>query len=308
MNAADVLDRIKAVRWYHAFEVVPGIITPGICAFSAPASLNALGVPADLSGKKCLDVGTWDGPLAFEMEARGGEVYALDVQDPNCTAFNTAKEIRGSQVQYTQGSVYDIAQHFPGIAFDLITYFGVYYHLKDPIGAFESLSRALAVGGHLYLEGEILYNYSETINGQPSQLDNQALGNADVPLALCYTGEYKNASNWFVPNLACLRGWLEAAGLDLVHYGLHVFHDAPYPNQRIVGCAVRAADLAIIEETNIFGKNLSMPEGWYDQYVGLKKRRQSSPAGEGVSPSLPPPTLSIPQASAFKRFWRRLVG
>src|SRR5262249_1160686 len=101
----EVEAQVKAGRWYHAFEVVPGVITPGVAPFDARATLDFLGVPGDLRGRRALDVGTWDGPLAFEMEARGAEVYALDVQDPDCTAFNTAKRLRGSRVEYVRGSV-----------------------------------------------------------------------------------------------------------------------------------------------------------------------------------------------------------
>lgn len=274
MNAKAIDAEIRAVRWFHAFEVLPGFITPGISSFDPKDTLDSLGAPKDMTGKKCLDVGTWDGPLAFEMETRGAEVYALDVQDPDCTAFNTAKRLRGSQVQYTQGSVYDIAMLFPGMQFDYITYFGVYYHLKNPIGAFESLSKALQLGGKLYLEGELLINYSETYFGQPSTLDNKTLGQSTVPLTMCYPGEYKGASNWFVPNLACLKVWLEVAGLDLVSSDFNVVDsEKPYPRQRLIGTAVRAADMTVLEETNIFGENLSMPSDWYQQYDGLKKRR-----------------------------------
>jgi SAM-dependent methyltransferase len=223
--------------------------TTALCrvAFDAPAVLDFLGVPRDLGGKRALDVGTWDGPLAFEMEERGAEVHAIDVQDPDCTAFNTAKAIRNSRVKYTQLSVYDLEKVFSE-KFDLITYFGVYYHLKNPIGAFEALSRSLADGGALCLEGEVLAHYSETLAGTPSDLDNQLLANSDVPLTLCPPGEYTGASNWFVPNLACLRGWLLAAGFDLAFYRLDLAEsERPYPRQRILAAVMKASDLPIAD-------------------------------------------------------------
>jgi tRNA (mo5U34)-methyltransferase len=273
MKLAEIEEQVKAARWYHAFEVVPGVRTPGISAFDAPATLDFLGVPRELGGKRALDVGTWDGPLAFEMEGRGAQVEALDVQDPDCTAFNTAKAVRGSRVRYTQGSVYDLQRLFSG-KFDLITYFGVYYHLKNPIGAFEALSRSLADGGTLCFEGEVLAHYSETLAGTPSNLDNRLLANSDVPLALCYPGLYKGASNWLVPNLACLRGWLLAAGFDLTYYSLNLIESArPHPSQRILAAAKKASDLPVIEETPIFKKNLELPEGWFEQYQGMKTRK-----------------------------------
>jgi tRNA (mo5U34)-methyltransferase len=268
---AAIKQKIDAVRWYHRFEVLPGVYTPGIVPFDAKAILDELGVPEDLRGARVLDVGTWDGPLAFELEARGATVRAIDVQDPNCTAFNTAKALRSSRVEYTQLSIYDINKAFAE-KFDIITCFGVYYHLKHPLLGFEALAEALAVEGRLYFEGELLLNYSETHAGEPSTLNNHALAESDVPLALCYTGCYKEASNWFVPNLTCLKGWLEACGLELGAYQLR----AARPSQRILGIAQRAADLAVVPEIGIFRANLELPEDWVNQFHGMLNRRRAA--------------------------------
>jgi len=39
------------------------------------------GLPEDMSGMRVLEIGTWDGFWAFEMERRGAEVVALDLDD-----------------------------------------------------------------------------------------------------------------------------------------------------------------------------------------------------------------------------------
>jgi tRNA (mo5U34)-methyltransferase len=278
---AGIKQTIDAVRWYHRFEVLPGVWTPGIVPFDAAAILDELGVPANLSGKRALDVGTWDGPLAFELEARGASVCAIDVQDPDCTAFNTARALRKSRVEYSQLSIYDINKAFAE-KFDIITCFGVYYHLKHPLLGFEALSEALAPGSRLYFEGELLINYSETQAGKPSALNNHALAESDVPLALCYTGCYKDASNWFVPNLTCLKGWLEACGLELDAYQLR----AARPSQRILGIAGRARDLEVVPEIGIFKKNLELPTEWVDQFHGLLNRRRSAAPHRIPRPSI----------------------
>jgi SAM-dependent methyltransferase len=265
--------KLKAARWYHAFEVLPGVITPGVVGFDARATLDALGVPRDLRGKRALDVGTWDGPMAFELEERGAEVCAVDVQDPDCTAFNTAKDLRNSRVRYVRASVCDLGRAVAE-KFDLIVYFGVYYHLKHPILGFEALSGALAAGGRLYFEGELWINYSETFTGARSGLDDRSLGQSDVPLALCYTGDYKVTSNWFVPNLTCLRGWMEAAGLEMVAYQLHDNPEQkPYPHQRIMGCAVKSPELGILDELPIFGKDLEISKAWQRRTGNLRDHR-----------------------------------
>jgi hypothetical protein len=269
----DIESKLKAARWYHAFEILPGVITPGVVGFDARATLDALGVPRDLHGKRALDVGTWDGPMAFELEGRGAEVCAVDVQDPDCTAFNTAKAIRDSGVRYVQASVYDLGRVCAG-KFDLIAYFGVYYHLKHPILGFEALAGAMADDGRLLFEGEVWINYSETFTGARSALDDRTLGASDVPLALCYTGDYKIASNWFVPNLTCLRGWMEAAGLEMMSYQLNDHAEQkPYPTQRVMGCAVKSRELAIIDELPLFGKDLEISKAWQRRTGNLRDHR-----------------------------------
>ena len=73
---------VAAIPWYHTIELAPGRrharagSTPGR---SPPRSRS----PRRWTGKRCLDVGTFDGFWAFEMERRGAaEVVAIDVLDP----------------------------------------------------------------------------------------------------------------------------------------------------------------------------------------------------------------------------------
>src|SRR3989442_7651422 len=63
--------------WYHSIEVEPGLVTPGW--FDLRPVVDRLPWP-DVRGRRCLDVGTYDGFLAFELERRGAsEVVATDI-------------------------------------------------------------------------------------------------------------------------------------------------------------------------------------------------------------------------------------
>jgi tRNA (mo5U34)-methyltransferase len=308
----EIQQKINSVKWYHRYEVLPGYWTPGIHPWNAKATMDSMGMAEDLIGKTALDVGTWDGVLAFEIERRGADVYAVDVQDPDCTAFNTAKELRQSKVKYTQLSVYDLHKAFPDTKFDIITYFGVYYHLKHPILGFEALAEALADDGKLYFEGELWIKYSENYHGQPSTLNNEELATSDVPLSLCYTGDFKGVSNWFVPNFTCLKGWLEAAGLVITSAEFGVSEDKPYPWQRIYAIAQKAKHLEILEETGIFEKNLTMAAKSWDQTSKLRQHRKQStavdfhiPVKSVVEEPVPVPTPSVHK---WGRFLKRFIG
>src|SRR5436853_2151050 len=75
---ADHRRRIAAhPLWYHTIEVAPGVVTPGW--FDLRPIVDRMPWP-DVRGKRCLDIGTYDGFLAFELERRGAaEVIATDI-------------------------------------------------------------------------------------------------------------------------------------------------------------------------------------------------------------------------------------
>ncbi len=71
-----ILDRVAAFPyWYHRIELPQGVVTPGW----APRVPEAYAIPDDLSGKRVLDIGAWDGYWSFEALRRGArEVVAVD--------------------------------------------------------------------------------------------------------------------------------------------------------------------------------------------------------------------------------------
>src|SRR3954470_10040274 len=108
--------------WYHTIELAPGVVTPGQIDHRGVAGRV---LPRDLSGKRALDVGTFDGFWAFEMERRGAEVVAIDVdwdwqfdwpavrrpksfpEEPRGRTFELAKEAFDSKVERRAISVYE---------------------------------------------------------------------------------------------------------------------------------------------------------------------------------------------------------
>ena len=240
VNLEAAIEAVKRARWYHAFELLPGLVTPGTLPVAASQHCDFHGIARDLSGKTALEIGTMDGPMAFELEKRGARVTAVDIQDPSHTGFDTAKAILGSNVRYVRGSVYQLPELLPGEKFDIVLFLGVFYHLKNPILAFERISQVLRdEQSELFIEGECLLNYVEDIDGQPMASPPLEFLTSDrVGLALYYPGKYKgDDSNWFVPNLACLRGWLSAVGLDLKRHAVLSRIQEPLPLQRVGGMA-----------------------------------------------------------------------
>jgi len=160
---SDALERAKRLKYYHVLELTPEYTTPGW--FDLRRYLGDYGLPADLSGKRVLDVGTWDGFWAFEMERRGAEVVALDLDDereldwpprqrpeqyntegPRGQGFAAAKEVLGSKVQRVVRSIYDATPEELG-RFDLVFCGSVLIHLRDQFLALERICNLTAAGG-----------------------------------------------------------------------------------------------------------------------------------------------------------------
>ena len=106
---------------------------------------------------RALDVGTWDGFWAFEMERRGAKVVALDLDDereldwpprrrpdafpdePRGSGFRLAREILGSKVERVTTSIYDATPEELG-GFDLVFCGSVLIHLRDQLLALERIA------------------------------------------------------------------------------------------------------------------------------------------------------------------------
>src|SRR3954452_16907504 len=148
--------QISDVQWYHTLELAPGVVTPGW--FDLRPLAPKLPWPA-LDGLRCLDVGTFDGFWAFEMERRGAaEVVAVDLLDPRSwdwpfgsgadavdqigerkragVGFEVASAALSSRVPRHDMSVYDLSPEAVG-TFDFIYVGSLLLHLRDPVGALQ---------------------------------------------------------------------------------------------------------------------------------------------------------------------------
>lgn len=201
--------------WYHTMELAPGEVTPGW--FDLRPVLPRLPWP-DVAGMRCLDVGTYDGHLAFELERRGAsEVLALDIADHESwdwplrarrrgiglgdlagekgAGFRAAKERLGSSVQRVELSVYDLSPERSG-RFDLVVCGDLLLHLRDPVRALEAI--------HGVCDGRFL-SHEEVL---PLRLRGRGrpIAELDGVSDLC---------QWWVPSRAGHRRLVEAGGFEI---------------------------------------------------------------------------------------------
>ena len=218
---------VARAKWFHRIEVLDGLTTPGHVP-AAPAVhgtkqyMDSLGFGQDLSGLRILDVGTYDGPMAFELAQRGADVVAVDIRRATDTGFDALRKISGLDIPHVQISVYDLHKRFDS-EFDAILLLGVFYHLKHPILAFENVAHALKMDGRVYIEGASFGTYLENIDGTRVVPGGTAalfagleeLDKSGVPVCLAFPGSYLGGNNWFLPNRSALCGWMNAANLQV---------------------------------------------------------------------------------------------
>jgi tRNA (mo5U34)-methyltransferase len=206
--------------WYHKIELPGGVTTPGW----APLSREAYRVPADLTGKRVLDVGAWDGFWTFEaLKRNASQVVAIDdfsdylgtleTKDRKAwTNFDLCREAFGypeERCQRIEMSTYDVSEEKLGL-FDVVFFFGTLYHLRHPLLALDKL--ASVCQEEIYVESAILDDFSPYRGGLGK-------GYPDKQMVMeFYPGEEygKNKTNWWAPTSVCLAHMVRSAGFDEV--------------------------------------------------------------------------------------------
>jgi tRNA (mo5U34)-methyltransferase len=208
---SSALQRAREMSWYHTLEL-PGFETHGI--FDLRPYVKEYGLPADMRGMRVLEVGTWDGFWAFEMERRGATVVALDLDDEAALdwparrrpatfpdvqrgqGFAVAKELLGSRAERVVMSIYDATPEELG-TFDLVFCGSVLIHLRDQVLALERIA-ALCTGTFVSAE-----EYEPRLNLLP------------WPVSRSYVRRDSAVVYW-MPNVRCWKELIWAAGFDRV--------------------------------------------------------------------------------------------
>jgi tRNA (mo5U34)-methyltransferase len=217
MNDRESLEKLV---WYHTLELPGGVTTKGYYDLrrAAPKVL-----PADLSGLRCLDVGTCNGFWAFEIERRGAaEVIGIDLDDPSDLdwqdpeggaaraalptasrrgGFEAAKQLLGSKVERHSVSVYDLPSSGLG-EFDFAHIGNLLLHLRDPVAALQAIRSVLRPGGTL-------------LTVEPTLLALTIM-HPRRPVASMWAG---GESRWWTPNVAGHRQWVRSAGFEIEAHG-----------------------------------------------------------------------------------------
>jgi tRNA (mo5U34)-methyltransferase len=208
----------RVPRWYHSITVAPGVVTPGL--FDLRPVVDHLPWP-DVRGKRCMDVGTSDGFLAFELERRGAiEVVAIDlpayddwdweiglkelgpeylrtVAGPAMGAgFATARRLLRSSVDFQSLSTYELTPERMG-EFDVVVCGSLLLHLRDPMRALAAIRSVC--------RGQLMCT---------NQIDlGRSVAHPRAPLVRL--DGTSGITQWWLPNAAGHRQMLRAAGFTI---------------------------------------------------------------------------------------------
>jgi SAM-dependent methyltransferase len=220
--ARPTIEEILAAKhfWYHAIELAPGVVTPGW--IDLRSSIDAAALPASLAGQRALDVGTFDGFWAFEMERRGAaSVVAVDIDTippPDTplihwdrivteaggaqpgTGFALLKRWFDSSVTRVSVPVNDLTVDAVAGPVDVVFIGALLLHLRDPVGALERVRSVV--------RDDALVVLFEPID---PVLSKKRRGEA-VARYLAYTTPW----TWWYPNEAALCEWVRTAGFTRV--------------------------------------------------------------------------------------------
>jgi tRNA (mo5U34)-methyltransferase len=192
------VERLEKLGWYHSIELPDGTVIPGHQSLEQQRNrIRQFPVPEDLSGKRVLDIGAWDGWFSFEMERRGAQVVALD-STKNAT-FLEAKALLGSRVDYRIGDICRLTAKDLG-TFDIVLFLGVLYHLKHPLLALENvcgMTHDMAC-----IESFVTDNDPHGVPAMEFYETSELRGQLD---------------NWCGPNTSCLVAMARTAGFARVH-------------------------------------------------------------------------------------------
>lgn len=200
--------------WYHSIELPDGHVVQGLIGIDAlKARLAAYPIPESLTGKRVLDVGAWTGWCSFEMERRGAEVVAVDCVE--FEEFREAHRMLGSRVEYRILDVDELTPENVGL-FDYVLFFGVLYHLRNPLLGLEkicAITRDTAFVESFVTDdgdGPCSMEFYETTE-LGGQIDNWCGPTVQCALALCRSAGFARADLEYVSErragITCHRGW-----------------------------------------------------------------------------------------------------
>ena len=218
LQSAGAADVAGLGPWFHNLHLPDGVQTaPDHPLGDFPAfkwAQIADHLPADLAGKRALDIGCNAGFYSFELARRGADVVGIDRDEHYLRQARWAAERFELDVDFRRASVYDLADW--NDSFDVVLFLGVLYHLRYPLLALEVVAERVRET----LVFQTLTTPDEDVAEVPSDVPFEQRGllvSSHWPrMSFVERSFAGDPTNWWVPNAAAVEAMLRTAGLEIV--------------------------------------------------------------------------------------------
>lgn len=238
--------------WHHRFEIVPGLVTPG--SYDPSFLLGKLALPADLSGRRVLDLGPSDGYFSLELRRRGAEVVAVDYRPKELHGFGVMERLSGLDFDYRQANLYDVTPEEFG-TFDIVLFLGLLYHLPDLLRALLTVRRVC--GGQMFIESHCAMEFAQE-TAAARYFRESSLS--------------RDFTNFWSPNRRCFSDILYDAGFDVERE--ETWGDRYFAASRINDDPARALKLKVAY-------------GLFDEAAEARKRLDQQSSGDAADVDAP---------------------
>ena len=172
-------------------------------------------IPADLTGKRVLDIGCNGGFYSLEMKQRGADrVVGIDTDERYLQQARFAAEMRGLEIDFYRLSVWDVAAL--GEQFDVVLFMGVLYHLRHPLLALDLIHEHVARDLMIFQSMQRGSSEVAAVAEDYEITETAAFDDPGYPKLHFIEHRYSHdATNWWVPNRACTEAMLRSSGFAI---------------------------------------------------------------------------------------------
>jgi tRNA (mo5U34)-methyltransferase len=220
MTPEQIRDRVETLGpWFHNLNLDGVQTAPNHFLNDFPQvkwRRFAHALPADLSGRTVLDIGCNAGFYSIEMKRRGADrVVAIDFDQRYLDQAKLAAEVTGSDIEFHQMSVYDVADLRE--KFDVVLFMGVLYHLRHPLLALDLIhdhvAKDLLVFQSMQRGDESVY----PVAADYDFFEQDHFEEPGYPKMHFIEHQYaRDWTNWWAPNAACSAAMLRSAGFEIL--------------------------------------------------------------------------------------------
>jgi tRNA (mo5U34)-methyltransferase len=190
-------------------------------------------IPADLSGWSVLDIGCNAGFYSFELAKRGADVLGIDSDSRYLkqAIWASSQLDLPRQPRFEQMQVHDLASLDE--EFDLVLFMGVFYHLRYPTLALDTVSlkvKRLMIFQTLTMAG---FEVEKPLPDYPIT-ERAMFDRPGWPKMAFIEKKYSgDPTNWWVPNHAAIEAMLRSSGFATIQRMAHEIYFCSTPEHGV---------------------------------------------------------------------------